>query len=186
MLPARLEGKACGPCTACCEFPPIRAERLQKPTNVLCPHCDRGQGCMVYEKRPGECAGWYCGWFYVPGLSERWHPTASGVVLRPEALDRNEITVVILHPSAFLLSEEFAGAIGGWVAAGVGVHFERLGPPGHLPAKMAVNALLAPAIASGDLREMHKLFSWAIAYMDTRHEWEPDGIVLESRLDAGG
>lgn len=184
MLPQRLEGKTCGTCTACCEFPPIRTPSLQKPTNVLCPHCDRGSGCTVYDRRPSECAGWYCGWFYLAGLSDAWHPVLSGVVLRPEALAQNEITVVILRQSAFLLSEEFAGVIGAWVEAGVIVHFERLGPPGHLPAKMAVNELLAPAIAARDLREMHKVFSWAIAYMDTEHSWEPDGIVLTSSLSA--
>lgn len=76
---------------------------------------------------------------------------------------------MILRQSAFLLSEDFAGTIGAWVEAGVVVYLERLGPPGHLPAKMAVNELLGPAIALRDLRKMHQAFSWAIAYMDHEH-----------------
>ncbi len=47
---------------------------------------------------------------------------------------------------------------------------------------MALNALLAPALAARDLREMHKVFAWAIAHLDTQHVWEPDGIVARTTL----
>ena len=104
------------------------------------------------------------------------------MVLRPEAIEKDAITVVILRRSPFLLSETFAGALAAWVAAGVAVSFERVGPAGHLPAKMEVNGLLTPAIQQRSLPELYKAFSWAIAHIDHQHRWEPDGLTLRSEL----
>ena len=178
----RLRDRGCGDCTACCEFIPIASPELDKPSNTLCPHCVQGRGCTVYQIRPQPCRGWYCGWFFLAELGPEWHPSASGVVLRPEAIENDAVTVVILRRSPFLLSELFGGTIAAWVAAGVAVAFERVGPPGHLPAKIEMNDVLAPAIQRRNLPELHKAFSWAISYIDTQHQWEPDGLTLRSEL----
>jgi hypothetical protein len=179
---AVLEDRNCEGCTACCAFPPIRTERLQKPANLLCPHCAEGQGCTVYDVRPAVCRGFYCGWFFLAELGPEWHPNHSGVVIRAEHFDEDTITLLILRLSPFLVSEDFAAMVGGWVAAGVGVEFERVGPPGHLPAKMRMNELLEEAVAAQDLRAMHKVFAWSLAHIDRTHVWEPDTIVLRSEL----
>lgn len=172
----------CEGCTACCQFPPIKTERLQKPANTMCPHCVTGQGCTVYDVRPDVCRGFYCGYFFIPELGPEWHPLRSGVVIRSEQIDEDSVTLLILELNAFLVSEEFAGMVGGWVDAGVGVEFERLGPPGHLPAKMRMNELLEEAVATRDLREMQKVFAWALAHIDRSHVWEADETVLQSTL----
>jgi hypothetical protein len=177
-----IEGRACDGCTACCSFPPIRTELLQKPANTLCQHCSEGQGCSVYAVRPSVCQGFFCGWFFMPELGPHWHPNESGVVLRTESFDDDAITLLILRLSAFLVSEEFAGMVGAWVEGGIGVEFERLGPPGHLPAKMRMNELLAEAVAARDLREMQKIFAWSLAHIDRTHQWEPDSTVFRSAL----
>lgn len=177
-----IEGRSCEGCTACCEFPPIRTEKLQKPANTLCPHCAEGQGCTVYDVRPDVCRGFYCGWFFLPELTPDWHPAESGVVIRSEHFEENTITLLILHLSGFLVSESFAGMIGAWVEQGVGVEFERVGPPGHLPAKMRMNELLEDAVAARDLRAMQTMFAWALAHIDKTHTWEPDDTVLRSAL----
>ncbi len=177
-----IEGRECDGCTACCSFPPIRTEKLQKPANTMCLHCAEGQGCTVYAVRPGVCRGFFCGWFFLPELGPEWHPSQSGVVLRPESFGDDVITILILDLSPFLVSEEFAGMVGAWVAAGVGVEFERQGPPGHLPAKMRINEFLEEAVAAQDLREMQKVFAWALAYIDKTHTWERDETVFRSEL----
>ncbi len=179
---AVIEERSCEGCTACCEVLPIRTEKLDKPANQLCPHCVDGKGCTVYDIRPDVCRGFYCGWFFLPDLSPAWHPNASGVIIRSEYFDEDTITILILRLSAFLVSEDFAGMVGAWIEQGIGVEFERLGPPGHLPAKMRMNELLEEAVAARDLREMQKLFAWALAHIDQTHTWEPDGIVLRSEL----
>lgn len=178
-----LEGRSCGSCTACCSFPPIHADTLQKPANTLCPHCAEGQGCTVYDVRPQVCRGFYCGYFFLPELGPEWHPSRSGVVIRSESFDQDAITLLILRLSSFLVSEDFAGMIGAWVERGIGIEFERVGPPGHLPAKMRMNELLADAVAAGDLREMQKVFAWSLAYIDQNHTWERDDTAFFSALN---
>ncbi|HEV7345732.1 MAG TPA: YkgJ family cysteine cluster protein [Devosia sp.] len=177
-----IEGRECDGCTACCSFPPIRTETLQKPANTICQHCVEGKGCTIYEVRPRVCRGFFCGWFFIPELGPEWHPSNSGVVLRTESSDDEAVTLLILRLSSFLVSEEFAGMVGGWVAEGIGVEFERLGPPGHLPAKMRMNELLAEAVASRDLRAMQKVFAWSLAHIDKSHIWERDETVFRSAL----
>lgn len=172
----------CEGCTACCEFPPIRTEHLQKPANTLCLHCAEGQGCTVYDVRPDVCRGFYCGYFFLPELGPEWHPIRSGVVIRSEHLDEDAVTLLILELNSFLVSEEFAGMVGAWVEQGVGVEFERVGPPGHLPAKMAMNELLEEAVAARDLRGMQKVFAWALAHIDRSHSWERDETIMHSTL----
>jgi hypothetical protein len=177
-----LEGRDCEGCTACCSFPPIRTDTLQKPANLLCPHCAEGRGCTVYDARPTVCRGFYCGYFFLEELGPDWHPNNSGVVIRSEHFDEDVITLLILRLSPFLVSEEFAAVVGGWVAAGVGVEFERVGPAGHLPAKMRMNELLEEAVATQDLRAMHKVFAWSLGHIDQTHVWEADATVLRSDL----
>jgi hypothetical protein len=177
-----LAGRECGTCTACCSFAPIHTDTLRKPANTLCPHCAAGEGCTVYSVRPQVCRGFYCGWFFLPELGPHWHPEQSGVVIRSEAFDSDTITILVLRFSEFLVSEDFAGMVGAWIDAGVGVEFERVGPPGHLPAKMRVNELLEDAIAARDLHEMQKVFAWSLAYIDQTHTWERDETVFESSL----
>jgi hypothetical protein len=179
-----LEGRDCAGCTACCSFAPIRTEELQKPANTPCLHCAQGHGCTVYDVRPQVCRGFYCGWFFLPELGPQWHPERSGVVIRSESFNSDTITILVLRLSDFLVSEEFAGMVGAWVEAGVAVEFERLGPAGHLPAKMEVNDLLEEAVAARDLREMQKIFAWSLAYIDQTHTWERDETVFTSHLSS--
>lgn len=177
-----LEGRDCAGCTACCSFAPIHADTLRKPANTLCPHCVGGKGCTVYQVRPQVCRGFYCGYFFLAELGPEWHPENSGVVIRSEAFDSDAITLLILRMSPFLVSETFAGMVGGWINAGIDVEFERVGPLGHLPAKMRMNELLEDAIAAGNLSEMQKLFAWSLAYIDQTHVWERDPTELETSL----
>jgi hypothetical protein len=177
-----IEGRSCEGCTACCSFAPIRTEELQKPANSLCLHCAEGQGCTVYEVRPTVCRGFYCGYFFLPELGEEWHPERSGVVIRSEHFDNDSITILILELTSFLISEEFAGMVGAWVQEGINVEFERVGPPGHLPAKMRVNELLEESIKALDLRGMQTMFGWALSHIDKTHTWEKDETQFVSRL----
>jgi hypothetical protein len=177
-----IEGRSCESCTACCSFAPIRTEELDKPANSLCLHCAEGQGCTVYDVRPQVCRGFYCGYFFLPELGEEWHPSRSGVVIRSEHFDNDTITILVLELTAFLVSESFAGLIGAWVDEGISVEFERLGPAGHLPAKMRVNEILEEAVKARDLRAMQTGFAWALSYIDKTHTWEKDETPFRSAL----
>lgn len=177
-----IEGRSCESCTACCSFAPIRTPELDKPANSLCLHCAQGQGCTVYAVRPQVCRGFYCGYFFLPELGEEWHPSRSGVVIRSEHFDNDTITILILELTEFLVSESFAGMVGAWVEEGIAVEFERVGPEGHLPAKMRVNEILEEAVAARDLRAMQTMFAWALSYIDKTHTWEKDPTVFRTTL----
>lgn len=172
-------GRECGECFECCRFIPINDEKLQKPTNVLCPHCALSKGCSVYDIRPDPCRGWECGWKMIPDMPEDFRPEQSGLVFR---INEDDVVVVILDPTKKFMSEKFAEIIGGWVQNDVLVYFQTVGPAGHLPSKYLVNHVMKTAVANHDLEAaqlaMMKIYLSASIY----HRWEPDGLVLHSSL----
>jgi uncharacterized protein len=77
--PPPAAGKSCGSCTACCKIPAV--DELQKPAGVYCPHCAVGQGCKIYQRRPGECRKFMCGWILNSHLGPDLKPDKCHVVL---------------------------------------------------------------------------------------------------------
>lgn len=51
--------RACGPCSACCEFAGV--DELAKPPDQRCAHqCQ--SGCAIYADRPPSCRAYTCLW----------------------------------------------------------------------------------------------------------------------------
>jgi hypothetical protein len=57
---------------------------LGKPQDVLCTHCEVGQGCRIYDARPAVCRGFFCDYLLQPMVGEHWYPARSGMVLFTE------------------------------------------------------------------------------------------------------
>ncbi len=94
------EARACGPCTLCCELPPIQP--LNKPANTLCRHAVRNGGCGIYETRPAVCRAFYCYWTQIPELGgEEWRPDQCHFYVN----QFDELTLMIMvdpaHPDAW-------------------------------------------------------------------------------------
>jgi hypothetical protein len=70
--PSVVPGRACGTCKLCCKVAAV--EEFAKPMAVWCPHCRRGNGCVIYISRPPSCRSFYCQWMLVPGLGDEWKP----------------------------------------------------------------------------------------------------------------
>jgi hypothetical protein len=79
-----VEGRSCGTCTMCCKLPGIRAVDLTEeerklvpphPPGTACKHCT-ATGCAVYDRRPGVCRDFYCG--FMAGLVDE-RPDTTGV-----------------------------------------------------------------------------------------------------------
>jgi hypothetical protein len=70
---------ACGGCTACCYMYWINDPDLQKPSRTHCPHCVTGQGCQIYDHRPGACREFKCRWLRSQSVNDRMGPE-----LRPD------------------------------------------------------------------------------------------------------
>jgi hypothetical protein len=65
-------GRACGSCSLCCKV--VAVEELEKPIGVWCKHCNRQNGCTIYETRPPSCRKFICQWLIAEGLGPEWKP----------------------------------------------------------------------------------------------------------------
>ena len=76
--------RSCGGCNACCKVPRIDAPELQKPAGVWCPNCRPGQGCGIYDSRPGVCRDYRCVWLDTGFLAEECRPDQLKVMFSAE------------------------------------------------------------------------------------------------------
>lgn len=86
------EGRSCGECGMCCKL--LGIAELDKPGGRWCGHFRRGQGCGIYERRPGACAGFECLWLDSDKLDEAWRPDRARFVLYTEQ-DGRRLNVVV-------------------------------------------------------------------------------------------
>jgi hypothetical protein len=89
---ALVAGRSCGGCTMCCKV--LGIKELDKPQFKWCPHCAIGEGCTIYERRPGVCRSFYCGYLLDAALGEHWFPARSKMVVTTNAAD-NTITIFV-------------------------------------------------------------------------------------------
>ena len=79
--PKRASRRKCGPCSACCTAPSLRA-RGAKEFDQICPHRATGKknGCAIYNERPEDCQVYTC--FWREGFLKTIHrPDKLGVIL---------------------------------------------------------------------------------------------------------
>ena len=84
------EKRTCGGCTACCKTHGVA--ELKKQGGTICPHCNIGSGCRIYEERPESCQVFRCSWLQGLGLDE-YRPDKTGVV--PEHVETPGLGIVI-------------------------------------------------------------------------------------------
>lgn len=79
--PTRLvPGRDCTDCTLCCKILGVPA--LNKPPSVECAHVKTHVGCLIYDRRPAECAAFHCGYLSQPNLAAHWRPKLSRIVVQ--------------------------------------------------------------------------------------------------------
>ena len=71
--------RPCGGCTMCCKLPAAPAP-LNKPAGEWCRHCDKGEGCRIYDERPAGCRDFYCLWKVMPEFPEELRPDRCKVI----------------------------------------------------------------------------------------------------------
>jgi len=71
--------RSCGTCTMCCKLP-AAPEPLNKPAGVWCQHCDKAQGCRIYDERPQGCRDFMCLWKVMPDFPEDLRPDKCKVI----------------------------------------------------------------------------------------------------------
>jgi hypothetical protein len=70
--------RSCGSCTACCKTHVVPS--IKKESNAWWQHCKIGEGCLIYDTRPSECADYACLWLKGEG-SEEDRPDLSQCVI---------------------------------------------------------------------------------------------------------
>ena len=63
----------------CCKL--IGVAQLNKPRQRMCGHCAVGEGCRIYESRPGACREFHCRWLTDAQIADHWEPRRSRMVL---------------------------------------------------------------------------------------------------------
>jgi hypothetical protein len=84
LKPFNQHARECGTCTLCClthGVSPRSGESFQKKERVWCEHCAIGNGCKIYNARPGACQEFVCGWLEGLGTIE----------------ERPDITHIVMH-----------------------------------------------------------------------------------------
>jgi hypothetical protein len=77
---------------------------LEKPGGEWCRHCEPAKGCGIYERRPGECRAFLCGFLSNERLGEHWRPSTSHMIMVTNEVDRRvEIHVDPQRPDAWRL-----------------------------------------------------------------------------------
>lgn len=72
-------GRACGPCTVCCEHLVVDTAEFSKPAGTLCRYACAA-GCGIYETRFEVCRDWHCLWRHMAELPESARPDRSGIM----------------------------------------------------------------------------------------------------------
>src|SRR6478609_5549892 len=93
-----MDARACGTCTLCCRLPEI--DQLSKPANALCVNCVTGQGCLIYDDRPGLCRDFLCAWMTDPKLGPQWDPVVAKMMVYGQG---DQLTVLVDpdHPQSW-------------------------------------------------------------------------------------
>lgn len=169
-----IPGRSCDACVECCRFIPLDLPELSKPTGSLCAYCVDARGCTVHEVRPQTCRTWFCVWRIVE-LSEDWRPDRSGVIVRPDGLERGEITLYVVRRTGFLRDPQWFDTVAQWLSEGVRLALSIPGPVGTLPVRAEVTDYLLSAVAAGDEALFHQLVDRCLEGL-AGHDWQPDGI----------
>lgn len=182
-----LAARTCGKCTACCRFLPIAEPTLSKPMGVLCQHCKPGQGCTVYDLRPGACRGWNCGWRKLPNLGPAWRPDKSGIMLRMDGDPFVDgVTISLIGGAPALRNKQLDLLVSAWIEAGIKVYLQCVGPQGFLPSLTLVNPVVEDAVHAGNPALVGQALRDIFDAVQKQHVWQPDGLqhvstVLEGR-----
>lgn len=170
-----LPDRTCGGCVECCRVIPLQLPELSKPTGELCAYCVKGAGCSVHAMRPETCRTWFCLWRVIE-LDDDWRPDRSGVVVRPDGLERGEITLFVVRRTDFLRSEAFFATVAHWLAEGIELALSVPGPVGTYPARALVSDWLQPVVEDGDWPDFVARVEASLDRL-AEHDWRPDGVV---------
>jgi hypothetical protein len=117
VAPRLVPGRSCGSCSLCCKV--VGVDELAKPIGAWCRHCNRQNGCAIYDTRPASCRMFICQWMLAENLGPEWKPDRAKFALLKSAGGRH-LTVFADpgNPSAWRRSPYYEN-LKHWAAQGV-------------------------------------------------------------------
>lgn len=86
--------RSCESCKACCITMDVHS--IKKPAGRACQHlCSTG--CMVYERRPGDCREFMCDWLMDEDMPASMRPDRTGAVIWRDILSDGAGDMVGCH-----------------------------------------------------------------------------------------
>ena len=148
-----LAGRECGECQVCCDLLNIDSPEFQKMPQTPCAHlAGGGKGCAIHTTRYPACRAYHCAWRYMANFSEDWRPDRSGVLIDfqndgipAQYSKRPGLRFTIAGPRETVHQPGFVNALTRLLGAGIPVVLAFPGPPGHYPAFVLLNEMLAGA-----------------------------------------
>lgn len=104
----------------------MKVRELGKPANTWCQHCNKGNGCAIYEIRPDSCRQYECLWLRTQRLEkplpENLRPDRSHVVIG--TLNEGNEIVLYVRPEQrnAWKAPSFAPALGLFISRGIPVY----------------------------------------------------------------
>ena len=93
--------RSCDGCNMCCYIPAINEPTLKKKEWSMCPNCDVGVGCKIYEDRPTPCRTFECSWLKGE-VPVEWKPDKVGFFATVEPQGRIEkVMTLYADPKMF-------------------------------------------------------------------------------------
>jgi hypothetical protein len=147
-----IAGRDCGGCTVCCTVKAVASDAFVKAPGVRCEHCAQA-GCSIYPSRPDVCAGYQCGWRFLPWLPQRLRPDTAGVIFDPIAPPAGfalAVAVCAVADAAVFQGDEVREVIGALIRKKVAVYLSLSKDAGLLNAMVLANPILSEAVAAQD------------------------------------
>jgi hypothetical protein len=131
----------------------VVSDGFVKPPQTPCLHCT-GRACAIYDHRPRVCAGYQCGWRFLPWIPRALRPDKARVLF--DALRETPtghglaVSILALDGREALEGEAVRAIIAKLVESGVAVYFAKLAGPGELFELVLGNDALARPVADRD------------------------------------
>lgn len=91
-----VQGRQCGPCTACCVQ--LGIPEIDKAAGARCKHLKLGRpGCAIHASKPASCAHYACAWLQ-GGLAEGQRPDKLRAIFAVHGSSAGSLLIVnLLH-----------------------------------------------------------------------------------------
>lgn len=147
-----IAGRECDGCTVCCSVKAVASDTFVKGPGVRCEHC-LDDGCGIYFERPAVCAGYQCGWRFLPWLPDRLKPDVAGIIVDPMPPPSGyalAVSISAVKDTAAFQNDDVRGLVSELIGKGVAVYLSLSKGANILNVFLLANPVLHTAVEGQD------------------------------------